>query len=271
MCLIAFAIHASPRWPLVIAANRDEAFDRPTAPLAAWTTPAGHSILSGRDLRDGGTWLGVSSHGRVAMLTNVRSVTPRSGPRSRGELVTRWLVGDEDFAGFCAALQLEGQAGQFGGFNLVTGDWQRGHWHWATNAGGRLHARALEPGVYGLSNAALDTPWPKTVALRSALQASLASASFEALAAQLMPSLLDRSPAERDALPDTGVGLERELGLSSAFVSLPGYGTRCSTIVGAGASAESNPSGEPDGALRLHFQETTHGDPGGPRQLAIRW
>ena len=259
MCLIAFALQANPQWPLVLASNRDEAHDRPTAPLASWTSPRGHTLVSGRDLRDGGAWLGASGSGRIAMLTNVRSGTLRSGPRSRGELVTRWLDGDEDFNGYCGALDLQAQADRFGGFNLVVGDWARGQWNWLTNrAGGQagvLQSRALEPGIYGLSNGALDTPWPKTLALKAAVGAALVdehSHSFDGLVDSLMPHLLDRTPAPPETLPETGVGLERETALSSAFVSLPGYGTRCSAVLAVSAASGSGTS------WRLDFCETTH-------------
>ena len=185
MCLAAFAIHASARWPLVIASNRDESFDRSTLPLAQWKGKSGQSIISGRDGRAGGTWLGITGAGRVALLTNVREQMIASGapyPRSRGELVVRWLEGDMDAATFMESTDHLA----YGGFNLVLGDWQTGNWTCLSNrhaeietGGGRLpaqqkpgagwHMRALPPGVYGLSNAALDTPWPKTTALKSAL------------------------------------------------------------------------------------------------------
>jgi uncharacterized protein with NRDE domain len=120
MCLVAFAIGASARWPLVIAANRDEFLERPTLPLARWKTASGQEIISGRDLRAGGTWMGITPAGRIAFFTNVRQAQPDAAPRSRGELVTRWLEGSGDAPGFVAALEDKGAA--FGGFNLVLGD-----------------------------------------------------------------------------------------------------------------------------------------------------
>ena len=104
MCLIAFAINASARWPLVIASNRDEFLDRPTLPLNDWKTASDQRILSGRDLRAGGTWLGATPDGRVAFVTNVRQAQPQAAARSRGELVTRWLESRLDGASFAAAL-----------------------------------------------------------------------------------------------------------------------------------------------------------------------
>ena len=100
MCLIAFALHASSRWPLVIAANRDEFLDRPTVPLARWKTPSGQAVVSGRDLRAGGAWFGITPGGRIAFLTNVREGDSLVAPRSRGELVTRWLASQVDAATF---------------------------------------------------------------------------------------------------------------------------------------------------------------------------
>ncbi|MES2945717.1 MAG: NRDE family protein, partial [Pseudomonadota bacterium] len=177
MCLIAFAIGASSRWPLLIASNRDEFFDRPAAALMRWQTETGQDIISGRDLRAGGAWLGMTPQGRVAMLTNVRELPAAAGEaaaqKSRGELVIRWLETDMNADQFMA--QTDNTA--YGGFNLVLGDLQTGNWNWlsnrsfdrlATGAGAHRPAntgwtsQVLSPGIYGLSNAALNTPWPKT-------------------------------------------------------------------------------------------------------------
>lgn len=239
MCLIAFSIGASPRWPLVIAANRDEFLDRPTLPLASWQTGSGREIISGRDLRAGGTWLGTTPGGRVAFLTNVREAEPATAPRSRGELVTRWLEADGDAASFIAALNKE--SGAYGGFNLVLGDFQKNAWIWVTNkaASSRTgwHAQTLAPGVYGLSNAALDTPWLKTTQLKRVLAAALATQAnvpdINALQAPLWTALASRERSPREQLPSTGVALAMEEALSSVFVDVPEYeyGTRSSTVL----------------------------------------
>ncbi|RZJ20697.1 MAG: NRDE family protein [Haliea sp.] len=234
MCLIAFAIGASERWPLVVAANRDEFLDRPTLPLAHWTGEAGTEIISGRDVRAGGTWMGLSPAGRIAMLTNVRGPDSLTGEKSRGELVTRWLESSADAAAFMAGI--DGPA--YGGFNLVLGDVNNGAWHWLSNQPGPgLESRALQPGVYGLSNGALDTPWPKTLGLKKALHSALSAASDQTLEQELMAALRDRRRAGREDLPSTGVPLALEEALSSAFVDFPehGYGTRCSTVLVASA------------------------------------
>ncbi|MDB5930554.1 MAG: hypothetical protein JWR60_2261 [Polaromonas sp.] len=239
MCLIAFAINASPHWPLVIASNRDEFLDRPTLPLACWQAASGQEIISGRDLRAGGTWLGMTPGGRMAFLTNVRSAAPQAGARSRGELVTRWLEAHGDAAAFAAALAKESAA--YGGFNLVVGDFSRHDWMWMTNKPSTTahgwQAQALLPGIYGVSNAGLDTPWPKTIELKRVLAAALAEQASRvdpaALQASLWAALASRDRPSVDQLPDTGVSLSVEQALSSAFVDFAehAYGTRCSTVM----------------------------------------
>lgn len=239
MCLIAFAIGASARWPLVVAANRDEFLNRPTQPLGRWQTAAGQTIISGRDLRAGGTWLGLTPGGRVAFLTNVREAPAPAAPKSRGELIMRWLAQSGDAGALAAALAQDGAA--YGGFNLVLGDFHSNAWTWLSNRppdGSALHIQALEPGIYGLSNAALNTPWPKTTALQDALRASLAAApDSETLQARLWDALASRDRAPREELPATGVPLAVEEALSSAFVDFPehAYGTRSSTVLLASA------------------------------------
>ncbi|MCY1167224.1 MAG: NRDE family protein [Pseudomonadota bacterium] len=255
MCLVAFAINASERWPLVIASNRDEFFDRPTLPLARWQSESGHTIISGRDERAGGTWLGMTPGGRIALLTNVRerpALSQPPAPRSRGGLVMRWLENDMDAGQFMAHTDSTAYAG----FNLVVGDWSTDSWTWLSNrsfnsgpggaAGNRpqrsgWHSRALAPGVYGLSNAALDTPWPKTLALKAALTDALAGATSQeagAMDTPLWTALASRHRADPGNLPDTGLPVAMEQALSSAFVDSPerAYGTRCSTLLVASAA-----------------------------------
>lgn len=232
MCLAAFALNAHPRFPLVIAANRDEFFARPASPMAWW--PDHPDLLAGRDLGAGGTWFGLTRTGRLALLTNVREPGRQiADAPSRGALVTGWLTGTDDAARYAAAL-----APGYNGFNLVTADLQRRAWHWISNRA--AGPRALPPGLHALSNAALNTPWPKTAGLKSALAAALdVSDSDHALAARLLDALADGRPAPDEDLPDTGVGLARERLLSPRFVHLPDpahagrglYGTRCSTVL----------------------------------------
>ena len=237
MCLIAFAIGVDPARPLLLAANRDEFFERPTEPLHRWTLPDGTGVVAGRDLRDGGTWLGVSEAGRVAMLTNVRSANPGPGRRSRGELTTRWLQASTGWDDLLAGID----PADYGGFNLVVGDLRDDFWAWIGNRhpeqphldrSSALHHRRLSPGVYGLSNAVLDTPWPKTLRLKQALSSVLASDGDTQTS--LATALADSETRAPSALPSTGVPAEIERALSSPFVDMAerGYGTRSSLVVG---------------------------------------
>lgn len=233
MCLAAFALDADPRYPLVIAANRDEFFARPAQPMAWWQA-GGVELLAGRDLGAGGTWFGLTRAGRLALLTNVREpAQTRLDAPSRGALVLDWLASELDAPGFAARL-----APGYNGFNLVTADLRRGAWHWLSN---RVAAPlALSPGIHTLSNAALDTPWPKTQALRAALATALGRArSVSQLADDLLAALGDPSIVPDADLPDTGIGLARERLLSARFVRIPDparpgaavYGTRCATLL----------------------------------------
>lgn len=258
MCLIAFAIGASERWPLVIAANRDEFLNRPTLPMARWHTAAGQEVISGRDLRAGGTWLGVNPAGRVAMLTNVREPQPLAGERSRGELPMRWLEGRMDAAEFLA----QTDSAAYGAFNLVIGDAGSSSWHWLSNQPGHpWKAQPLGPGVYGLSNGALDSPWPKTLLLKQALREALSAAQPDELQAGLWAALLDRQRADDPQLPRTGVPLVLERALSSVFVDFSehAYGTRSSALLVASARG----TGEAGSRWDVLLEETTHARNGG--------
>ncbi|HEX2205282.1 MAG TPA: NRDE family protein, partial [Longimicrobium sp.] len=224
MCLILFAHDVHPRHRLVVAANRDEFYARPTAPAAFWDDAPG--VLAGRDLREGGTWLGVTRGGRFAAVTNVREPEAyRVGAPSRGFLVSDFLRGSMSPEAY--AERLAATAGEYNGFNLLAGDGRS--LVWLSNRG--EGPRVLGPGVYGLSNALLDTPWPKVELGKEDLRRALEGASDEALVAALFATLARRDPAPDVRLPATGVGVERERALSSAFIATPEYGTRCSTVV----------------------------------------
>jgi uncharacterized protein with NRDE domain len=192
MCLIAFSWGANERFPFVIAANRDEFLARPTAPLSLWTSRSGAQILSGRDLKDGGIWMGFAPSGRFAMLTNVREnqAEPPAQPISRGGLALGWLESDMPATAWARSIEYA----RYQGFNLIVGDWR------SKLCYSLHHAQNVEPfkpfdqappairattliatempwgAVYGLSNAALDTPWPKTQLLKTALRSSLSQA-----------------------------------------------------------------------------------------------
>ena len=219
MCLIGLALDAHPRFSLVIAANRDEFFDRPAAPLDWWrTSPNAPWLLGGRDLSAGGTWMALSEHGRIGMLTNVRDPSrQRPDAPSRGALVTAWLDGNDD--------ETQGH----NPFNLIGGDLQSGRWWWRSD---RQAATPLAPGVHALSNAALNEPWPKVRRLSSAVEAVLRG-DDKTITDRLFTLLGERGVAADADLPDTGIGLARERLLSPIFITTPDgrYGTRCSTVV----------------------------------------
>lgn len=221
MCLILLAWCAHPDYPLVVAANRDEFFARPTEPAGFW--PEAPQVLAGRDLKAGGTWLGVSLNGRFAALTNYRDPARiKTGAPSRGELVSRFLKGLQSPTAYIE--ELESCAGRYNGFNLVFGD-PGGLWCFSNCGDGE---RKLAPGVYGLSNHLLDTPWPKVARGKSALNAALRALPNEV---PLLALLRDDNIAPDEALPRTGVSLEWERLLSAAFVRSPGYGTRSATVL----------------------------------------
>lgn len=223
MCLIVLAVEAHPQYELVVAANRDEFYSRPTAPASFW--PEARGVLAGRDLQAGGTWLGVTKAGRFAALTNVREPgRHRVDAPSRGRLVARFLAGRETPEEFAASLAEEGSV--YNGFSLILGI--RGElWH-VSNRGGRP-ARLL-PGVHGLSNALLDEPWPKVEKGKRALSAAL-SDDGPIKPGVLLDLLSDREIASEGSLPHTGVGLEAEKALSPIFTRTDQYGTRCSTVL----------------------------------------
>ncbi|MEP7058699.1 MAG: NRDE family protein [Caldimonas sp.] len=231
MCLVALAIGAHPRFPLVIAANRDEYHARPTEPLAWWSDGSGQPILSGRDLEAGGTWMGLTPNGRLALLTNIRAAGNNDPARpSRGRIVADWLVGRDSADDFWARIE----PARHNGFNLIAADMSAGEFCWASNAHPSAAPQRLGVGIHGLSNAALDTPWPKVVALKARLGDALErAASIDDLATALFSALADRTRADDAALPPTGLPIEFERELSSAFVDMParGYGTRCSTLL----------------------------------------
>jgi uncharacterized protein with NRDE domain len=221
LCLIVIAWKARDDIPLVVAANRDEWRDRPASAAHWW--PESPELLAGRDLKAGGAWMGVTRQGRFAAVTNFRDPSDRrTTALSRGALVTGFLLGSMSPSDYLAALA--SRAAEYNGFNLILGD-GGSLWYFGSRAG---DARAIEPGVHGLSNHLLDEPWPKVVKARAAMQASLADADP---APALFAALGDVAPAPDDSLPDTGVGIAWERRLASALITGEDYGTRCSTVV----------------------------------------
>ncbi|MGM0773639.1 MAG: NRDE family protein [Pseudomonadota bacterium] len=258
MCLIVFSLRQNPDFPLVVAANRDEFFQRPTAAMDWWNSEiAGRQVLAGRDLLSGGTWLAVDIDGRVSAVTNVREASPVAGPKSRGELPLMALAGE---TGTLESLVRE-RGNQYSGFNLVSLNTRHG-WYFSNHD--VHHGRHVHRGTYGLSNHLLQTPWPKLLRLRNSVTGLLESAgsgTTEALHQNLIERLYDTTPAPDHELPDTGIGLERERFLSSPFIVGSEYGTRATTVVTVSASGEIRvteqvwgPGGKKEGAGAFCWQ-----------------
>ena len=222
MCLIAFAYKVHPVYNLVLAANRDEFFARPTKAVHYWTDVP--NLYAGRDLKEGGTWLGLTRDGKFSAVTNYRDgPAPQQREQSRGRLTVDFLSGPLSADTFFE--NLTPSASAYGGFNLLCGD--ADGLHYLSNAGGGR--QTLNPGIFGLSNAHLDTPWPKVVRAKHRLQNLLEQPDVDPLA--VMRILHDRQPAADEDLPNTGIPAEWEKLLSAAFIRADEYGTRCTTVL----------------------------------------
>jgi uncharacterized protein with NRDE domain len=253
MCLVLIALESHPEYSLILAANRDEFYDRPTTPAAVWADQP--SVLAGRDLKAGGTWLGLDTQGRLAAVTNYRQgarETPAA--RSRGHLVSDFLT--RDIAAQVYFERVHREAHLYNGFNLIAGD-TTGFFYYSNREG---TVRSLGPGVYGLSNHLLDTLWPKVAATKTAFGA-LVDGRAEELTAGLFSLLSDRSRAADDLLPSTGVSRDWERLLSSAFIATEQYGTRSSTVVLVGRDGKTSfmersfgPGGIPGGEVGFDFE-----------------
>ena len=220
MCLIAFALDAHPDYRLVLVANRDEFYERPTQAMHWWSETG---PLAGRDQRSGGTWLALSPQGRLSALTNFRSGLQDPSRRSRGELPLRALEADD------AGEQMQrilSERQQYAPFNLICYDQGQMQVIGSEEPNQR---HSLQQGVHGLSNHLLDTPWPKVQRGCHALEQLLQQPQIRH--EQLIQSLHDREPAPDEALPDTGVGLSFERFFSPPFVHGGIYGTRATTAV----------------------------------------
>ncbi|WP_322051246.1 NRDE family protein [Paraburkholderia bannensis] len=235
MCLIVFdwRPRASDGALFTLAANRDEFLRRTAAPLQWWDDAP--DVLAGRDLVGGGTWLGMTRGGRFAALTNYRAPHEmRPDAPTRGTLVSRWLTGGPDLPDtpldYLAEVAREGDL--YNGFNLIVGDWTRRELAWYCNRGNRAdRAPALLPdGTHGISNAVLDTPWPKLVHKRAELAQQVANGPDVPLDT-LIDIMRDPRVAPDAQLPATGIPLERERALSAAFIDTPDYGTRGTTAL----------------------------------------
>ena len=222
MCLILFAWKMQENFPLALAANRDEFYERPSAPADFWDDAP--DLLAGRDLQEGGTWLGITRKGRLAALTNYRDpASLKIGAPSRGRLVSDYLRGRETPEVYLRRIGPD--ADRFNGFSLLVGDPDQ--LFCFSNRGA---PQCLGPGIYGLSNHLLDTPWPKVAQGKRALKALLKEKKGLSPEA-LFELLADGSRPPDGRLPDTGVGLEWERILSPLFIESPVYGTRSSTVL----------------------------------------
>ncbi len=223
MCLIFFSINNHPTYKLIVAANRDEFYNRKTAPANYWEDNP--KILGGRDLEAGGTWMGITKSGRISLITNYRdssNINPQAP--SRGQLVSDYL--DNEVLNPVDCLQqIEKRAKAYNGFNLVVGN-PDSLWYFSNYGEG---IKKITSGLFGLSNHLLETPWPKVMRGKEQLKPIFDHATINT--EDIFKVLYDSEQGVDENLPDTGVGIERERVLSSMFIKSTGYGTRCSTIL----------------------------------------
>ena len=222
MCLIFLSLNNHPTYKLIIAANRDEFYERKTAAAEFWEDHP--EVLGGRDLEAKGTWMGMTRKGKISLLTNYRdpkNINP-SGP-SRGRLVSDYLETDMSANDYLKKIEVDGS--QYNGFNLLAGT-VNDLWYFSNYTKGIF---MMERGLHGLSNHLLDTPWPKVLWGKEKIQTILQKPVIHP--EMLFDFLYDDQRAPDDKLPDTGIGMERERTLSSMFIKSPNYGSRCSTAV----------------------------------------
>lgn len=223
MCLILMAYDVHPEYRLILAANRDEFYERPTRPMGFWEEDP--DLLAGRDLRSGGTWMGITASGRLAAVTNYREPAgPGPDAPSRGHLVSDFLSGTCSARSYLESVSVVGSA--YSGFNLIAGD--ASGLHYCSNRADGVCR--LDPGWYGLSNHLLNTPWPK-VEKGIAMLKDAVPQNIPATVGPIFQMLKNRETPNDDRLPDTGVGLSLERVLSPLFIRSPGYGTRSSTVL----------------------------------------
>lgn len=237
MCLIAFSYKNHPEYPFILATNRDEFYGRPTQPAHVWNTSP--KILAGKDEKAGGTWLGISENGRFAALTNYRQMDDiKEDTTSRGIIVKDFLLSDVNPRKYLAELQKKGE--HFNGFNLIAGFFD--DLYYISNKKEGVYK--IKPGVHTVSNAFLNTPWPKT---------EQASKSFRKIIDEKKPDeeklfsvLLNDKRYPIEELPNTGLPEETEKAVSSIFIKTENYGTRSSTILTV------------DKENRVHFAERSY-------------
>lgn len=223
MCLINLQFQQHPKYKLIVAANRDEEYNRPTKEAHFWEDEP--TILAGRDLLGQGTWLGITKNGRFAALTNYRDPKLPAAPFSRGDIVKEFLSENAEPEAFIK--KLSKTRDQYGGYNVVVGDANRLlHYNNILDETNLIH-----PGTHSLSNHSLNTPWPKVVKAKERLNDYLTANQDEVDIEVLFNILADQERATDEELPDTGVGLEMERNLSPLFIKIPNYGTRASTVL----------------------------------------
>ncbi|TGM80011.1 NRDE family protein [Leptospira bouyouniensis] len=233
MCLAVIAFGMHPDFPLVVVSNRDEFFERPTEALHVWEKEP--KILAGKDLKAGGTWLGVNALGKLAFLTNVRNLkqTPHPNPKSRGSLVLDFLKSEGSISALEYAKQVQSSKDEYEGFNLFLYDGIRA----IAIGGDPFGNQTVESGFHAVSNASWNTSWPKTEKLKSQIISKFSDwtngkITKQNLEIEMFLSLNDAELVnDINLLPDTGIGIERERYLSSVRIKTPKYGTRASTIV----------------------------------------
>jgi uncharacterized protein with NRDE domain len=231
MCLIVFAWQVVPAVPLIAAANRDEFYQRASAPAAPW--PEHPEIFGGRDLQAGGSWMGITQpkvdggSSRFAAITNIRNPSDhRDDAPSRGQLVADYLAGSMTPQQYVAAISTDAQ--RYNGFNLILGDRDTLIWYSNKAEDDPRNGQALASGVYGLSNALLDAAWPKVLKTKAQFASLLCLGAPEEAYFEM---LSDTTLAPDQRLPETGIPLELERVLSAVRIESPGYGTRTSTVV----------------------------------------
>jgi uncharacterized protein with NRDE domain len=222
MCVIFIAYRIHPRYPLIVLANRDEFYDRPTAEAAHWEDHP--EIYAGRDLIAGGTWLGVTEKGRFAAVTNFREPGDARGDRSRGALVADFLASDKSPNEYLEHVQED--ANRYSGFNLIVGNAGTELFYYSNRS---ANTQRLNKDCYGLSNHLLSSSWPKVTNGLARFKQLISKEQFQI--SDCFRLLSDTSLAADADLPDTGVGIERERVLSPIFIRTPNYGTRSSTVV----------------------------------------
>ncbi|MBL8308863.1 MAG: NRDE family protein [Burkholderiales bacterium] len=255
MCIAAFLWSPDTNEPLLLAANRDEFYERPTERAHWWP---GDEVLAGRDLRSGGAWLGISRHGRFAMITNIRNpALRRESAPSRGELVRRFVEGTDSAQEFITSAASDSD--RYEGFNLLCGELAgAAPALWFVNSQARI-AQAIEPGIHGFSNASLDTPWPKLLRLKSGFRHALAERDPGKRGDRLQRLLHNTTPTPDAQLPNTGVPFDVERMLGSIFIRSGHYGTRASTLLSVRADhvtmseAGFGVNGEPQARVAFTF------------------